>query len=164
MILLRGEGQRERERENFFFLKIYLFIHEERAKREAGIQAEGETDSLQEARYGTQSWVSRITPWAAGGAKPLRHGGCRRERILSRFHTQCGALLGAQSHNPEIMTRAKIKSGCLTKWMLKPPRCPNLILFNSILHKYSKGKVKNHKREKRRQIDSSLFSTELVWL
>ena len=28
------------------------------------------------ARRGTQPWVSRITPRAAGGAKPLRHRGC----------------------------------------------------------------------------------------
>ena len=25
---------------------------------------------------GTRSWVSRITPWAEGGAKPLSHPGC----------------------------------------------------------------------------------------
>ena len=29
------------------------------------------------ARCGTQSWVSRITPWAEGGAKPLSHLGYR---------------------------------------------------------------------------------------
>jgi len=33
-----------------------------------------------------------------------------RERILSRLHTQQRALCRAQSHNPEIMTCAKIKS------------------------------------------------------
>ena len=41
---------------------------------EAETQAEGEAGSMQEARCGTRSWVSRITPRAAGGAKPLRHG------------------------------------------------------------------------------------------
>ena len=59
-----------------FFFKIYLFIHSERAKREAETQAEGEAGSTQEARCGTRSWVSRITPQAAGGAKLLRHRGC----------------------------------------------------------------------------------------
>ena len=66
------------------FLKI-LFIdlfmkdrqrEREREEREAETQAEGRAGSMQGARRGTQSWVSRITPWAAGGAKPLRHRGC----------------------------------------------------------------------------------------
>ena len=30
---------------------------------------------MQGTRCGTQSWVSRITPWAKGGAKPLSHLG-----------------------------------------------------------------------------------------
>ena len=63
----------------FFFFKIYLFIHSE---REAETQAEGEAGSMQGARHGTRSWVSRITPWAAGGAKLLRHRGCPKFRIL----------------------------------------------------------------------------------
>ena len=33
---------------------------------------------MQEARCGTLSRVSRITPWAAGSAKPLSHPGCPR--------------------------------------------------------------------------------------
>ena len=63
----------------FFFFKIYLFINSE---REAETQAEGEAGSMQGARHGTRSWVSRITPWAAGGAKLLRHRGCPKFRIL----------------------------------------------------------------------------------
>ena len=31
-------------------------------EKEAETQAEGEAGSMQEAQYGTQSWVSRITP------------------------------------------------------------------------------------------------------
>ena len=31
---------------------------------------------MQGGRRGTQSWVSRITPWAKGGAKLLSHWGC----------------------------------------------------------------------------------------
>ena len=43
---------------------------------EAETQAEGEAGSMQGARRGTQSQVSRIRPWAEGGAKPLSHLGC----------------------------------------------------------------------------------------
>ena len=62
--------------EDFLFKKkrFYLFIQE--TEREAETQAEGEAGSMQGARRGTRSRVSRITPWAAGGAKPLRHQGC----------------------------------------------------------------------------------------
>ena len=43
----------------------------------AETQAEGEAGSMQEAGRGTQSQVSRITPWAdLGGAKPLSLPGC----------------------------------------------------------------------------------------
>ena len=45
-------------------------------EREAETQAEGEAGSMQEARCGTRSQVSRITPQASGCAKPLRHRGC----------------------------------------------------------------------------------------
>ena len=45
-------------------------------EREAETQPEGEAGSMQGVRHGTRSRVSRITPWAEGGAKPLRHPGC----------------------------------------------------------------------------------------
>ena len=45
-------------------------------QREAETQAEGETGSTGEARRGTRSRVSRITPGAEDGAKPLSHPGC----------------------------------------------------------------------------------------
>ena len=45
-------------------------------QREAETQAEGEAGSMQEAQCGTPSQVSRITPWAEGGAKPLGQWGC----------------------------------------------------------------------------------------
>ena len=44
--------------------------------REAETQEEGEAGSIQETRCGTGSQVSRITPWAEGGTKPLSHPGC----------------------------------------------------------------------------------------
>ena len=59
--------------ESPFLKKIfYLFIHDRQTDRhththththtEAETQAEGEAGSMQEARCGTRSWVSRITP------------------------------------------------------------------------------------------------------
>ena len=42
---------------------------------EAETQAEGEAGSMKGARRGTQSQVSRITPWAEGGTEPLCHLG-----------------------------------------------------------------------------------------
>ena len=44
--------------------------------REAETQAGREAGSMQGARCGTPSQVSRIRPWAEGGAKPLSQPGC----------------------------------------------------------------------------------------
>ena len=44
--------------------------------READTQAEGEAGSMQGARHGTPSPVSRITLQAEGSVKPLSHLGC----------------------------------------------------------------------------------------
>ena len=69
----------------FFFLRFYLFIHERHThaerERETETQAEGEAGVTQGARRGTQSQVSRIRPWAEGGAKPLSHPGCPSSRL-----------------------------------------------------------------------------------
>ena len=54
-----------------FVFKI-LFIHSQETHR----QAEGEAGSMRGAWRGTRSQVSRITPLAEGGAKPLSHPGC----------------------------------------------------------------------------------------
>ena len=55
-----------------FVLEFYLFMrHTEKAET----QAEGEAGSMQGARRGTRSRVSRVTPWTEGGAKPLSHPG-----------------------------------------------------------------------------------------
>ena len=42
---------------------------------------------MQGARCGTRSPVSRITPWAEGGAKPLSHPGCPGSLLLIRIDT-----------------------------------------------------------------------------
>ena len=53
--------------------------------------------------------------------------GTEGERISSRLHTECGARLGAWSHDPEIMTWVKTKSQRLN-W-LYPPGAPMLALI-----------------------------------
>ena len=59
----------------YLFLKRFcLFIHER--QREAETQSEEEAGSVQGAQRGIRSLVSRITPLAEGGAKPLSHPGC----------------------------------------------------------------------------------------
>ena len=49
---------------------------ERERQRQRQTQAEGEATSMQGARLGTPSRVSRITPLTEGGAKPLSHEGC----------------------------------------------------------------------------------------
>ena len=67
------------------FLKI-LFIYSWETHREAETQADREAGSMQGAQCRTQSQVSRITPWAEGGAKPLSHPGCpMSQNILLDF-------------------------------------------------------------------------------
>ena len=51
---------------------------EKEREREAEAQAEGEAGSMQGARCGTRSRVSRIMSWAKGSAEPLDHLGCPR--------------------------------------------------------------------------------------
>ena len=59
------------------FSDFYLFIHErDTERREAETQAEGEAGATQGVQLRTRSQVSRIRPWAEGGAKPLSHLGC----------------------------------------------------------------------------------------
>ena len=52
-------------------------------EREAETQAEGEAGSMQGAQSGTPSGVSRIRPWAEGGAKLLGHRGCPSQTFYS---------------------------------------------------------------------------------
>ena len=53
-------------------------------EREAETQAEGEAGSLQDAQRGTRSQVSRITPWAEAGTKPLSNLVCLRYTVIVR--------------------------------------------------------------------------------
>ena len=59
------------------FLKDFIYLFMTERERGAETQAEGEAGSMQGARRGTRSQVSRITPRTEGGAKPLSHGGCQ---------------------------------------------------------------------------------------
>ena len=61
---------------SFFFWRFSLFIHERHreTEREAETQAEGEAGILRRAWPATWSRVSRITPWAAGGANHCATG------------------------------------------------------------------------------------------
>ena len=63
---------------------IYLFMRD--TEREAETQAEGEARSMQGARCGTPSQVSRVMPWAEGDAKPLGHPGCPASLNLKIKH------------------------------------------------------------------------------
>ena len=49
---------------------------ERERERAAETQAEGEAGSMQGDRRESRSPISRISPWAEGGAKPLGHPGC----------------------------------------------------------------------------------------
>ena len=70
----------------FFFKDFtYLFMRDTGGERERERQkeAEGEAGSMQGARHGTRSQVSRITPCGEGGAKPLSHPGFPRLLFLT---------------------------------------------------------------------------------
>ena len=62
-------------------------------EREAEKQAEGGAGSMQGAGRGTRSQVPMITPWAAGGAKPLRHRGCPMLDFLTLSSTSLKIFL-----------------------------------------------------------------------
>ena len=55
--------------------KDFIYLLEAHRERERQRKAEGEAGSMQGARHGTRTRVSRITP-REGGAKPLSHRGC----------------------------------------------------------------------------------------
>ena len=60
----------------FFFKVLFIYSWETQRERLAETQAEGEVGSMQRAPHGPWSRVSRITPWAEGGAKLLSHPSC----------------------------------------------------------------------------------------
>ena len=69
-----------------FFLRFYLLIHEKHTQRETETQAKGEAGSMQGARCGTPSQVSRSHPGPKAGAKPLSHPGIPYSETLLKFN------------------------------------------------------------------------------
>ena len=59
-----------------FFFKDFIYLFMKHTETEAETQAEEEAGFMQGAQRVPRSWVSRITPWAEGGAKLLSHRGC----------------------------------------------------------------------------------------
>ena len=84
-------------------------IHTQRErgrKGEGETQAEGAADSMQGARRGTQSRVSRITPWAEGNTKMLSHPGA----LFSPFNAHCP---GIASTDKELVLKLALGKGHL---------------------------------------------------
>ena len=78
---------------------------------------------MQGARCGTRSRVSRVTPQAAGGAKPLRHRGCPPVclSILSCFPSASLPLLGLLPCPAPL----GLGLGPLAASQLSAPSCPS---------------------------------------
>ena len=71
-------------------------------EREAETQAEGEAGSMQGARRGTRSRVSRIRPWAEGGAKPLSYLGCPTSILFEgNYQSQLGWSKNSATSKPK---------------------------------------------------------------
>ena len=83
------------------FFKDFIYLCMRDTQRERHRQRE-----KQGARCETRSWVSRITPWAEGGAKPLGHPGCPLDAFKKlSLNVLSGAgpgrpALGGQKHRP----------------------------------------------------------------
>ena len=67
-------------------------MHERHREREVETQAEGEAGSMQGAWRRSRSRVSRIPPWAEGGAKPLSRQGCP---LFYSYHSN---VLGSEKY------------------------------------------------------------------
>ena len=82
----------------FFFKILFICSCEKQREREAETQAERKAGSMQEAQCGTQSRVSRITPWAESSTKPLSHPGCPSLCIYVFFFCICPYTIVKVSH------------------------------------------------------------------
>ena len=77
---------------SFFFLIFCFQSWETEREREAEKQAEAEAGSMQGARRGTWSQISRIMPWAEGCTKPLSHPGHPAQWSCVVFTWSMGAM------------------------------------------------------------------------
>ena len=68
---------------------------------------------MQGAHRGTGSRVSRVTPWAEGGAKPLRHRGCPVLPPLSAvtYWTKACGQRGGKTHLPALLSSLVQRAG-----------------------------------------------------
>ena len=95
--------KKEKERKIFYFFKILFIYYERHTQREAETQAQGEAGSMQGARRGTQSQVSRISHWAEDSAKPLSHQGC-----LGNFFLNSSCCQPDKEHQNYICSETKL--------------------------------------------------------
>ena len=69
---------------------------------------------MQGAQRGTRSQVSRITPWAAGSTKPLRHWGCPSNRYFKTTSKAMVLIPSTHLHlQPVFPSRIPIWLQCL---------------------------------------------------
>ena len=71
-------------RDEFIFLRFYLFIHKRHRERKAEIQAEGKAGSLQGARCGTQFQILGSHPEPKAEAQPLSNPGVPCDEFLKQ--------------------------------------------------------------------------------
>ena len=95
---------------------------EREREREAETQAEGEAGSMQGAWCGTQSRVSRITPWAVGGTKPLSHPGCPSSASWLRWWLQESVHLIKWNRTTYALYQCQIPgfAVALELWKMRP--------------------------------------------
>ena len=99
----------------YFFFKDFIYLFMRDTDRKAETQAEGEAGSLQGARCGTQSQVSRITPWAKGSDKPLSHPGCPQKDISKSMSSLGKEPLCQPMVRTPMYWQLFSKGCCLTK-------------------------------------------------
>ena len=68
------------------------------------VQGEGEAGSMQGARHGTRSWVSRIRPWAEGGAQPLSHWDTQEKYLKSLVLGHLSGSVVERLPSAQVMT------------------------------------------------------------
>ena len=69
----------------FIFFKDFIYLFMRDTEREAETQAEGGAGSMQGARCGTRSWVSRIMPWPKAALNRWATGAALNRFILDEF-------------------------------------------------------------------------------
>ena len=107
-----------------FFKKI-LFIYSRETHRERQRHRQREKQApCREACRGTRSWVSRITPWAEGGTKPLSHQGCPLLWSLVRLgHCPLDKRASRSCAFPASSSSPGLLPTCSSMFPLRLPHC-----------------------------------------